>query len=323
MDKKEYLKNRFRRDFLQYSLLQEDSLSDRVIANKLWNVVDLSWLVDQGQDTIEKLNEKYLSFEKVEVDGELSDELPEDLGYDIKDIIIRKFEEYLDSYSIDEISVKIVSDIERSIELQTWTNGIVNMPKAIEILVRRLCNSAKNYSRLHKTTIPEDDLIDKYSNAKKNTLFERIKGNNIYDILEYRSAMIEYVRVTCENLLHAKLQDVYNYIANNKVFEQLVSHFNSLYKYAMELKNSIADYEVNEEWDKEYNNIIPTDFYHRNVENITAEHAFQMILLQFFARNEEWMIENGLLVDGRLRVYVGRDSLALKKILSAIEGIII
>lgn len=323
MDKKEYLKNRFRRDFLQYSLLQEDSLSDRVIANKLWNVVDLSWLVDQGQDTIEKLNEKYLSFEKVEVDGELSDELPEDLGYDIKDIIIRKFEEYLDSYSIDEISVKIVSDIERSIELQTWTNGIVNMPKAIEILVRRLCNSAKNYSRLHKTTIPEDDLIDKYSNAKKNTLFERIKGNNIYDILEYRSAMIEYVRVTCENLLHAKLQDVYNYIANNKVFEQLVSHFNSLYKYAMELKNSIADYEVNEEWDKEYNNIIPTDFYHRNVENITAEHAFQMTLLQFFARNEEWMIENGLLVDGRLRVYVGKDSLALKKILSAIEGIII
>lgn len=320
MDKKEYLKNRFRRDFLQYSLLQEDSLSDRVIANKLWNVVDLSWLVDQGQETIEKLNEKYLSFEKVEVDGELSDELPEDLDYDIKDIIIRKFEEYLDSYSIDEISVKIVSDIERSIELQTWTNGIVNMPKAIEILVRRLCNSAKNYSRLHKTTIPEDDLIDKYSNAKKNTLFERIKGNNIYDILEYRSAMIEYVRVTCENLLHAKLQDVYNYIANNKVFEQLVSHFNSLYKYAMELKNSIADYEVNEEWDKEYNNIIPTDFYHRNVENITAEHAFQMTLLQFFARNEEWMIENGLLVDGRLRVYVGKDSLALKKILSAIEG---
>lgn len=323
MDKKEYLKNRFKRDFLQYSLLQDDSLSDRVIANKLWNVVDLSWLVDQGQDTIEKLNEKYLSFEKVEVDGELSDELPEDLGYDIKDIIIRKFEEYLDSHSIDEISVKIVSEIERSIELQTWTNGIVNMPKAIEILVRRLCNSAKNYSRLHKTTIPEDDLIDKYSNAKKNTLFERIKGNNIYDILEYRSAMIEYVRVTCENLLHAKLKDVYNYIANNKVFEQLVSHFNSLYKYAMELKNSIADYEVNEEWDKEYNNIIPTDFYHRNVENITAEHAFQMTLLQFFARNEEWMIENGLLVDGRLRVYVGKDSLALKKILSAIEGIII
>lgn len=318
MDKKEYLKNRFRRDFLQYSLLQDNSLSDRVIANKLWNVVDLSWLVDQGQDTIEKLNEKYLSFEKVEVDGELSDELPEDLGYDIKDIIIRKFEEYLDSYSIDEISVKIVSDIERSIELQTWTNGIVNMPKAIEILVRRLCNSAKNYSRLHKTTIPEDDLIDKYSNAKKNTLFERIKGNNIYDILEYRSAMIEYVRVTCENLLHAKLQDVYNYIANNKVFEQLVSHFNSLYKYAMELKNSIADYEVNEEWDKEYNNIIPTDFYHRNVENITAEHAFQMTLLQFFARNEEWMIENGLLVNGELKVYVSLKGANIREILDRI-----
>ncbi len=35
MDKKEYLTNRFKRDFLQYSLLQEDSLSAKEIAEKL------------------------------------------------------------------------------------------------------------------------------------------------------------------------------------------------------------------------------------------------------------------------------------------------
>ena len=38
MDKKEYLKNRFKRDFLQYSLLQEDSLPAKEIAEKLYGV---------------------------------------------------------------------------------------------------------------------------------------------------------------------------------------------------------------------------------------------------------------------------------------------
>ena len=38
IDKKEYLKNRFKRDFLQYSLLQEDSLPAKEIAEKLYGV---------------------------------------------------------------------------------------------------------------------------------------------------------------------------------------------------------------------------------------------------------------------------------------------
>ena len=51
----------------------------------------------------------------------------------------------------------------------------------------------------------------------------------------------------------------------------------------------------------------------------TAEHAFHMILLQFFAKNEEWMIENGLLVNGELKIYTGKHIVLLKKLLSTIE----
>ena len=89
-------------------------------------------------------------------------------------------------------------------------------------------------------------------------------------------------------------------IAIDTTFERLQSNFNDLSQYAQELKSSIADCETNEEWDKEYNRLVATDFYYCNVENITAEHAFHMILLQFFAKNEEWMIENELLVNGEL-----------------------
>ena len=55
MDKKEYLKNRFKRDFLQYSLLQEDSLPAKEIAEKLYGVIALTWLIVQRQQETESL----------------------------------------------------------------------------------------------------------------------------------------------------------------------------------------------------------------------------------------------------------------------------
>lgn len=319
MDKKDYLKNRFKRDFLQYSLLQEDSLPAKEIAEKLYGVIDLNWLIGQGKQEIESLCNKHLSFEKVKVEGKLSNELSQELGYDLKDRMIAEYQNYLDSHSTDEITTAIISKIERSVELQTWSNGIVNMQEAINILVERLNDSSRSYGNLYAAPISENEILEKFNKAKENTLLERIQGNNIDDIIEYRSALMEYVRVSCENMLYAKLKEVFASIANNDTFERLHSNFNGLSQYAQELKSSIVDCEVNEEWDKEYNRLVPTDFYYRNVESITAEHAFHMILLQFFAKNEEWMIDNGLLVNGELKIYIGRDIVLLGKLLSTIE----
>ncbi len=322
MDKKEYLQNRFKRDLLQYSLLQEDSLSAKEIAEKLYGVIDLNWLITQGKQEIESLCNKHFSFEKVFVDGKLSNELPQELGYDLKDRIIAEYKDYLDSRSTAEIANTVIPKIERSVELQTWSNGIVNMREAIKLLVERLNNTSKSYGNLYIAPISENDLLEKFNKAKETTLLERIQGNNKDDIIEYRSALMEYVRVSCENMLYAKLKEVYSSIANHDTFERLQSNFNSLSEYARELKSSIVNVDPNEDWDKEYNHLVPTDFYYRNVENITAEHAFHMVLLQFFARNEEWMIENGLLVNGELKVYIG-DCANTHKLLSMIEDFLI
>ena len=318
MDKKEYLKNRFKRDFLQYSLLQEDSLSAKEIAEKLYGVIDFNWLINQGKQEIESLCNKHLSFEKVKVEGKLSNELSQELGYDLKDRILTEYQNYLDSHSTDEIINAVILKIERSIELQTWSNGIVNMQGAIKLLVERLGNSSRSYGNLYTAPISENEILEKFNKAKENTLLERIQGNNIDDIIEYRSVLMEYVQVSCENMLYAKLKEVYSNIANNATFERLLSNFNCLLEYAQELKSSIFDCEANDEWDKEYNRLVPTDFYYRNVENITAEHAFHMILLQFFAKNEEWMIDNGLLVNGELQVYTSKGNISAGKLLSII-----
>ena len=304
MNKKEYLKNRFKRDFLQYSLLQEDSLPAKVIAEKIYGVIDLDRLIVQSKQEIGSLCDKYLAFDKVKVDGKLSNKLSQDWGYDLKDRILAEYKDYLDSLSTDEIATAVISDMERSVELQTWSNGIANMRDAVCMLVERLNSSIESYANLCSAPVSENDVLEMFNKAKENTLLERIQGNNIDDIIEYRSALMEYVRVSCENMLYAKLKEVYASIAIDATFERLHSNFNGLLQYAQELKSSIVDCEANDEWDKEYNRLVPTDFYYRNVENITAEHAFHMILLQFFAKNEEWMIENGVLVDGELKVYI-------------------
>ena len=318
MNRSEYLINNFKKDFLQYSLLQEDSLSAKDIVEKIYGVIDLKWLIDQAKHEIESLCAKYLSFEKVKVDGKLSNELSQELGYDVKDTILAEYQNFLDRYSTDEIIAAVIYSIERGIELQAWSNGLVNMQEAVKLLVERLKNSSRSYGNLYTDPIPESEILEKFNKAKENTLLERIQGNNIDDIIEYRSALMEYVCVSCENMLYAKLKEVYASIAIDATFERLHSNFNGLLQYAQELKSSIVDCEANEEWDKEYNRLVPTDFYYRNVENITAEHAFHMILLQFFANNEEWMIENGGLVNGELNVYINQDNIRVQNLLSQI-----
>ena len=43
-----------------------------------------------------------------------------------------------------------------------------------------------------------------------------------------------------------------------------------------------------------------------------------MILLQFFAKNEEWMINNGLLVNGELNVYISQGNIGAQNLFSHI-----
>lgn len=67
MEKKEYLELRFKKDFLQYSLLQEDSWSAEDIADKLMASVNLTGYYQQMANKISDLCEQYLSFDKLRV----------------------------------------------------------------------------------------------------------------------------------------------------------------------------------------------------------------------------------------------------------------
>ena len=140
MEKKEYLKNRFKRDFLQYALLQEDTLAANEIAAKLYGTINFVEVENEGKDKIKSLCKSYLAFDKLKVDGKLSNELSQDWGLDLKDKLLAEYNNYLEILPIGEIVKRAVAKIERGIEIQTWHNGIVNMPKAIDILKEKLKN---------------------------------------------------------------------------------------------------------------------------------------------------------------------------------------
>lgn len=307
MTKQEYLKNRFKRDFLQYSLLQEDSLSASKIVEKIMTIFDFTDIVEKLKAEIDVVCDKYFSFEILKNGDELVSNLPDELNFDMKDKAVEEYIDYLDTELNDDLINNLLKSILQRVEQQAWRNGIIEMPVVIELLQSKICAMALSYGNLKANVLDVDDLQVKYEAAKKNTLIERLQNSNIDDIIEYRNALREYVYARSMNNMYRKVKLFYDRVADNDIFSQLKQNFESLLQYAYDLKASLPEFETNLDWDKEYNRLVPTEFYRRNVEDVTAEQAFHMVLLQFFAKNEEWMIENKMLVDNSVKIYTNWD----------------
>lgn len=306
MTKQEYLKNRFKRDFLQYSLLQEDSLSASKIVDKIMTIFDFTDIVEKLKAEIDVVCDKYFSFEILKNGDALVSNLPDELNFDVKDRAVEEYTDYLDTELNDNLNDNLLKSILQRVEQQAWRNGIIEMPIVVELLQSKIYAMALSYGNLKADVLDVDDLQVKYEAAKKNTIIERLQNSNIDDIIEYRNALREYVYARCMNNMYRKVKLFYDRVADNGIFRQLYQNFESLLRYAEELKASLPTLESNIDWDEEYNHLVPTEFYRRNVEDFTAEQAFHMVLLQFFARNEEWMIENKMLVDKDITIYTNQ-----------------
>lgn len=311
MTKQEYLKNRFKRDFLQYSLLQEDSLSASKIVDKVFVVFEFGSWIDELKAKIDELCDKYFAFEVLKNGEALVSELPKEFDIKMKDVVVDEYESYLDATLNVTLCETILKQILHRIEQQAWRNGIVEMPAVVDLLQSKIYDMALSYGGLSVDVPSEEDLLQKYEEARKNTLLEKLRNNNIEDIVEYRNMLRVYVHARCMNMMYRKMRLFYERVGESNVFGQLRNNFESLLQFAEELKSSLVEVDKNEDWDREYNKLVPIDFYRRNIEDITPEQAYHMVLLQFFAKNEEWMIENGLLVDEELEVYIGKIDLKI------------
>ncbi len=318
MERKEYLNIRFKRDFLQYSLLQEDTLSAKEIAGNLYRVVSLTTLINEGKKQIDTLLDKHLSLDALKVEGKLSNTLPEALSLGVQDRIIEEFRNSPLLDEAQELNAGTLNALVHAIEKQTWSNGISEMAEAIHLLVDKLSETARNYEQM-QSPVDMQLLTDRYQAAQENTFIERLQSSNIDDVIAYRAALVDYVATECENHLYKTVHKALVALRDNSTFDRLQHHFAQLHEYALQLKSSLPVVEPNPEWESEYNRLVPTDFYRRNVEGITAEQAFHMHLFQFFAQHEAWMVEQGMLLDGELRVYTPGNPQAIDILLEMME----
>lgn len=320
MDRQEYLVNRFKGDFLQYCLLQKDSHPASQIAEAIYATVEFDAISEACDKELERLIEQHLSLDKLYVDGKISNALLENMEYDVKREIAAQYRSFLDSVPVAQTIQSVVVKIERAVELEAWSNGIVNMQGAIELLVKRIAQTLKGWNDIPKTSISERELIEKYVEAKDVTLMEKIQGNNIDDIVQYRNALILYLRAECENLRYQRLENLYIALSEHEIFARLKSNFATLAQYAQSLGSSTVDCPQCDEWECEYNKYVPTAFFQRNVARITAEKAFQMTLLYLLAQHEQWLTKHGMLVNGELKIYTHPDPSALDTILNKLIG---
>lgn len=319
MDRLEYLKIRFRQDFLQYCLLQADSHTHTDMVNAIGKAIDIQSVEKECEEAIDRIIEKHLPLDMLKDGDKYVSDIPAMLNLEVKDTIINEYTEYLYSCGWAELVGKLLADVEVAIEKQVWENGVGNMPLAMQGLRQRLTDKAKVYADIYTEPISYQELEERYNDAKANTLMERMRNSNIDDISDFRIALKSYVKTSCRNILNAKIAELYTSMASNDMLTKLEKHFEALNHYATEQKNAMPNLESDAQWDNEYNHKVPTNFYQRNVESITPERAFHILLLHFFAKNEEWLTTNGMLQNGKLKIYTTPTIRAIDSLLAKLE----
>lgn len=319
MDRTEYLKIRFRQDFLQYCLLQADSHTHTDMVNAIGKAIDIQSVEKECEEAIDRIIEKHLPLDMLKDGDKYVSDIPAMLNLEVKDTIINEYTEYLYSCGWAELVGKLLADVEVAIEKQVWENGVGNMPLAMQGLRQRLTDKAKVYADIYTELISYQELEERYNDAKANTLMERMRNSNIDDISDFRIALKSYAKTSCRNILNATIAEIYMGMANSDMLAELESHFIELLNYANDMKATLPMLHTNEQWDKEYNHKVPTDFYRRNVENVTPERAFHILLLHFFAKNEDWLTNNGMLQNGKLKIYTTPTITAIDSLLAKLE----
>ncbi len=233
--------------------------------------------------------------------GEVSDKLPEWLNPSLAQKITADYQhQILEDYSIDHFLPGIIVSIERL----TWLQGVDDMARNLKDFVARLKKLSADYSRIPSTSPEQYDLQRKYEAARRIKVRERIKGGNEDDIMAFRSSLLHYSIDLCEALLYRQLSRLYADIAASPELNGLITRLEATHSQAQHEIDSLVIADHPSEWDAEYSRLVPVDFFERNIEDIDAAMAFQMVLLQTFARNENTLRSQRFITPaGRISIF--------------------
>ena len=320
MTKKEYFKQRLRRNFLDFSLIQSDTLSAEVIADNIVNHVNLENLYLKLKTDIDVICENFFSIELLKSEGRITNDMPESFNLDVKVKALAEFQKILDDIDIKSVIKEQVENAFKAIEVECWHNGVSEISEAIRTMEQKLKDIANDYKQMNELIeFDEKELEARYNAARRVTMMERMMDNNCDDILMFRTAMMLNTKAHCMEMCNNKMSFIYNEFSNDSSFTDLASYLTQIANRARIFADTMQTLTPNEEWDKEYNQMVPVEFYHRNASLINMEHAFHMVLLSVFARNEAWMLDNGYLAKNELCIFTKMDEEMPQKVVSKVE----
>lgn len=320
MTKKEYFKQRLRKNFLDFSLIQSDTLSASVIADNIVKSVNLENLYLKLKTDIDVICEKFFSIELLKSEGRITNDMPDSFNLDVKVKALAEFQKILDDTDIKSIIKEQVENAFKAIEVECWHNGVSEISEAISMMEQKLKDVANDYKQMNKLIEFDDkELEAKYKAAQRVTMMERMMDNNCDDILMFRTAMMLNTKAHCMEMCNNKMSFIYNEFSKAEAFTELASYLTRIANRARIFADTMQTMTPNEEWDKEYNQMVPVEFYRRNASLINMEHAFHMVLLSVFARNEGWMLDNGYLEKNELCIFTKMDEEMPQKVVSKVE----
>lgn len=320
MTKKEYFKQRLRKNFLDFSLIQSDTLSASVIADNIVKSVNLENLYLKLKTDIDVICEKFFSIELLKSEGRITNDMPDSFNLDVKVKALAEFQKILDDTDIRSIIKEQVENAFKAIEVECWHNGVSEISEAISMMEQKLKDVANDYEQMNELIEFNDkDLEARYDAARRVTMMERMMDNNCDDILMFRTAMMLNTKAHCMEMCNNKMSFIYNEFSKAEAFIELASYLTRIANRARIFADTMQTMTPNEEWDKEYNQMVPVEFYRRNASLINMEHAFHMVLLSVFARNEGWMLDNGYLEKNELCIFTKMDEEMPQKVVSKVE----
>lgn len=178
------------------------------------------------KDQMNKLIYASLDFIRFKNDKEeFLDELPEELGLNLKDRVEAEYQAFLDNLELERMIADAEAGVFERARQYASENGVDVLPEALEIMMSNLAVCAGEYERMKDDFVDDAALVASYEAACKKTFAERISGANSKDILIYRQEMIEYLERACALRMYKFFERFYSVLSSSSVFIDLKHKF--------------------------------------------------------------------------------------------------
>jgi len=299
---REYIDILFNRDFIRYVVLKAPRLSKEEAVDHLMRVVNVSERLSELKRGIDTVCNKYLKGEHLpERETVPHNRLAPWLRPGIVNDIAVEYARELDKIlSAVEFEKAITSAVERL----AWMQGLESMCQVLFDFGAKVSRLSSDFESVPVATCDRQALIDKYEAACRVTLSERLIRGNDDDVAAYIADLHAYAKAECEKIIYHKIAEMYRNVAHSEQLNAVKVHIQDLEYDFRQIWEHSADAEIDESCLAAYDYLMPIGFFERNIEDVDSAAAFQMVLLQMFARNEEQLREYGILtLDGEIRLF--------------------